>query len=91
MSSPAETITVNGHGPSETFCGAIRSFFCVAGFCFIVYIDHSVSKYAIGGIALVASPALARAVIAPMLAKILKTYGPSGTDPMLTQSGKVIP
>jgi len=68
----AETITINGHGPAETVYGAIRGFACCASFVAVAWLDHSVSKYAIYGIALVASPSLARAVIAPMLAKVLK-------------------
>lgn len=68
----AETITVSGHGPAETIYGAIRGFSCCASFVAVAWFDHSVSKYAIYGIALVASPSLARAVIAPILAKMLR-------------------
>jgi len=72
MPDSPETITVHGHGPAETIYGVLRSIACTVGFCFIAHIDHSVSRYAIGGIVVVASPSLARAVIAPFLAKILR-------------------
>jgi len=72
MPNNPETISVNGHGPIETIYGVIRGVFCCAAFVSIAWIDHSVSKYAIGGICVVASPSLARAIIAPFLARVLK-------------------
>lgn len=94
MSSSAQTITVNGHGPPETISGAIRALFCCASFVAIAWFDHSVAKYSVAGVCLVASPSLARAVVAPFLARILRTAVRDYTnseDPMLTRSGKVNP
>ena len=92
MSSDPEIISVSGHGPVETIPGVIRGIACCAAFVAIAWFDHTVSKYAIGGIAIVASPSLARAVIAPFLARILRAYVPNQTsDPILTKSGSIKP
>lgn len=94
MSSSAQTITVSGHGPPETIAGAIRALFCCASFVAIAWFDHSVAKLAVGGVCLVASPSLARAVVAPFLARILRSavrdYSTS-EDPMITRSGRINP
>jgi len=70
--SPAETIAVTGHGPSETVVGMLRAVACVAGAWGVVYLDHEAWKYALGVMALVGSPAPLRAVIAPVLAHALR-------------------
>lgn len=70
-----DTITVSGHGPPETLPGLGRAAVVCATVGWIVYLDHGTAKYAFGVLALVLSPALARALISPYLAKVLRSAG----------------
>jgi hypothetical protein len=56
----------------EGWQGVIRGIGCVAASVAIAWHDPDVARYALGVIALVASPALARAIIAPRLASLLR-------------------
>lgn len=56
----------------ESWPGVARSAVCTAGAVAVAWHAPNVSQYALGVLLLVASPALARAVIAPLLAFLLK-------------------
>lgn len=72
MPDIAETISVTGHGPPETLPGLGRILICCALAGWIVWLEHGVAKYALGIAALGIAPALARAVVAPFLARVLR-------------------
>lgn len=64
VTTPLGTVAVSAaEVHREDLWGAIRGVACVASSAAIAWHDHDVAKYCIGVIALVASPALAKAVI----------------------------
>lgn len=79
--SDAETAAPAGPSPeprsahaavAETWPAVFRAALIVLGAVAITHEVHEVAKTALGVLALVASPAPIRAVVAPMLAKILR-------------------
>ncbi len=56
----------------EGWQGLIRGVACAVVAGVIAWHDHEVAKYALGVIALVASPGLAKAIIAPRIASLLR-------------------
>jgi hypothetical protein len=53
----------------EDVVGLIRGISCAAIAGLLAWHDHDIAKYALGVIALVASPALAKAIVLPRITK----------------------
>jgi hypothetical protein len=70
--TPAPVLLESAHGPPESWPGFGRGLVCSAGAVAIAWHTPEVSKYALGVLCLVAFPALAKTLVAPLLARVLK-------------------